>query len=584
MRQCSERSFETIDGASLFYRHWPAEAANAGERAIVLLHRGHEHSGRLQHLVDELDLPECSMFAWDARGHGRSSGRRGCAPSFATLIKDLDTFVRHLESGHGTRPSNIVVVAQSVGSVLAAAWVHDYAPKIRAMVLAAPAFQIKLYVPFARPALKILHKIFGDFTVKSYVRPDYLTHDPQRIASFRSDPLITRDISAKVLLDVYNTAARVLTDAQAIQAPTQVLVSGADWVVHKKPQRRFFERLGSPIKEKHELSGFYHDTFGEKDRRLAIGNARRFIQESFERPLPAHSMLDADRRGPTKEEFDQLSRPLSPVSPRGMTFRVIRAGIKTGGRLSDGIRLGLLTGFDSGSTLDYVYRNQASGITPAGRVVDWLYLNSIGWRGIRIRKQHLERLIGSAAHQLRAGGMPVNIVDIAAGHGRYVLDCIQKNGARADQVLFRDYSEFNIRQGTALIQQRGLQAIARFEKGDAFDGQSLASLTPRPTLGVVSGLYELFPGNDAVRQSLAGLARAIPSSGYIVYTGQPWHPQLEFIARALSSHREHRPWVMRRRTQAEMDELVEAAGFRKTDQLTDEWGIFTVSLAQRVAA
>ena len=41
--------------------------------------------------------------------------------------------------------------------------------------------------------------------------------------------------------------------------------------------------------------------------------------------------------------------------------------------------------------------------------------------------------------------------------------------------------------------------------------------------------------------------------------------------------------MMRRRTQAEMDQLVESAGFRKVDQLIDEWGIFSVSLAQRVA-
>jgi hypothetical protein len=40
---------------------------------------------------------------------------------------------------------------------------------------------------------------------------------------------------------------------------------------------------------------------------------------------------------------------------------------------------------------------------------------------------------------------------------------------------------------------------------------------------------------------------------------------------------------MRRRTQAEMDELVEKAGFRKIDQRIDEWGIFTVSLAERVS-
>jgi hypothetical protein len=86
-----------------------------------------------------------------------------------------------------------------------------------------------------------------------------------------------------------------------------------------------------------------------------------------------------------------------------------------------------------------------------------------------------------------------------------------------------------------------------------------------------------------VRRSLAGLKAAVPLGGYLVYTGQPWHPQLEFIARALTSHRGGAAWVMRRRSQAELDQLVETAGFRKLEQRIDEWGIFTVSLAQRVA-
>ena len=73
----------------------------------------------------------------------------------------------------------------------------------------------------------------------------------------------------------------------------------------------------------------------------------------------------------------------------------------------------------------------------------------------------------------------------------------------------------------------------------------------------------------------------MPPGGCLVYTGQPWHPQLELIARALTSHRAGQAWVMRRRTQAEMDQLVEAAGFRKLRQRIDPWGIFTVSLAVR---
>jgi hypothetical protein len=56
------------------------------------------------------------------------------------------------------------------------------------------------------------------------------------------------------------------------------------------------------------------------------------------------------------------------------------------------------------------------------------------------------------------------------------------------------------------------------------------------------------------------------------------------IARSLTSHRQGQPWVMRRRTQGEIDQLVAQAGFEKIDQLVDEWGIFTVSLCRRKAA
>jgi esterase/lipase/SAM-dependent methyltransferase len=477
---------------------------------------------------------------------------------------------------------DIAVLGQSVGAALLATWAHDYAPQIRCMTLAAPAFEVKLYVPFARTALRLLHRLLGDFRVNSYVKPEVLTHDPERIASYRSDPLIRRPISVKILLALYSTADRVVADAQAIQLPTQILISGADFVVRPEPQDEFFERLGSAVKEKHVFDGFYHDTLGEKDRQRAVEKVRDFIISMFTCPAAGVRLLDADRTGYTREEFDALNRPLAPLSPKGLRFAIARLGLKTGAKLSDGIRLGLATGFDSGSSLEYVYRNKASGITPLGRLIDWFYLSAIGWRGVRIRKDNIERLLARAVAELRAGRRPVTIVDVAAGQGRYVFEALD-DGLQVDRILLRDYSAINVRQGQARIRRNSAMGFARFEQGDAFDRASLAGIRPRPTLGVVSGLYELFPENSPVRQSLAGLADAIEPGGYLIYTGQPWHPQLEMIARTLTSHRDGRPWVMRRRTQAELDQLVAAAGFGKIDQLTDDWGIFTVSLAQRVA-
>ena len=54
------------------------------------------------------------------------------------------------------------------------------------------------------------------------------------------------------------------------------------------------------------------------------------------------------------------------------------------------------------------------------------------------------------------------------------------------------------------------------------------------------------------------------------------------IARVLTN-RDGQPWIMRRRTQEEMDDLVRQAGFEKIQQEIDPWGIFTVSLARRIA-
>ncbi|WP_417582795.1 bifunctional alpha/beta hydrolase/class I SAM-dependent methyltransferase [Nitrincola sp.] len=575
----SENYFSTYDGVELFYRHWPATGARRG--AVVMFHRGHEHSGRMAHLVEELALDDFDIFAWDARGHGHSPGERGFSPSYGTSVRDVQTFIDHIQATHGVDQGDMVILAQSVGAVLVSTWAHDYAPQVRALVLASPAFKVKLYVPFARLGLKLLQKIRGNFFVNSYVKSKLLTHDPERQASFDNDPLIARAISVNILLGLYEAAERVVVDAAAITLPTQLLISGSDWVVEQQPQIDFFNNLGSSVKEMHLLEGFYHDTLGEADRDQAVALIRQFIQRQFDEPAPVVDLTQADRQGYTFEESQQLSAPLPKGSFKNWWWKRYRQGLHWSGMVSDGIALGYRTGFDSGSSLDYVYRNQPGGIGFIGRLVDKNYLNAIGWRGIRQRKVNMEALLRQVRAKLREEGKPVKVLDIAAGHGRYVLDALTHEADTSDRVLLRDYSDINVRDGGRLIEERGLSDWIRFEKGDAFNTESVANAQPGTTLGIVSGLYELFPDNDMVQASLAGMAQAIEEGGYLIYTGQPWHPQLEMIARALTSHRDGDAWVMRRRTQAEMDQLVRQAGFVKIEQRIDEWGIFTVSIARR---
>ena len=576
--QEQQKTFRTTDGTELFYRYRPA-SNGSNNKAIVLFHRGHEHSGRMMFVADELGFDDFAYFAWDARGHGHSPGERGDSPSIGTSVADVQDFIQHIQQEYGIAAQNIAVIAQSVGAVLVSAWLHDYAPKIRCAVLASPAFKVKLYVPFARMGLKLMQKWRGNFFVNSYVKSHYLTHNLERQHSYNNDTLITRAISVRILLGLYAIAERVVADAQAITVPTQLLISGDDWVVHHQPQHDFYNRLGSHIKERHVLAGFYHDTLGEQNREVAFKEMRRFLTERFAAEPQSVDMTRAHIASSSRREADELSTPLSPYSPRGAFWATYRAAMNLGARWSEGLRIGKQTGYDSGSTLDYVYRNQAQGSNAFGKLIDQYYLNAIGWRGIRQRKINIGKAIQMAYSKLHAASKPVHVLDIAAGHGRYVLDALTEQ-TRPDSVRLRDYSPINVEAGRKLIAERQLQDIVSFHEVNAYDRTNYQNLEPRPTLGIVSGLHELFPDNDVIMQSLYGLGDAIEQGGYLIYTGQPWHPQLEMIARALTSHKAGSPmWVMRRRSQQEMDQLVEQAGFQKIHQWIDEDGIFTVSLA-----
>ena len=578
--QEQQKHFATQDGTELFYRYRPA-ADGSADKAIVLFHRGHEHSGRMMFVADELGFDDFAYFAWDARGHGHSPGERGDSPSIGTSVADVDDFIRHIQSEYGIKPENICVIAQSVGAVLVSTWLHDYAPKIRCAVLASPAFKVKLYVPFARTDLKIMQKWRGNFFVNSYVKAHYLTHDTARQEDFKRDPLIVRPISVRVLLGLYDTAERIVADAQAITTPLLLLISGDDKVVQHQPQHDFYNRLGSQHKARHILPGFYHDTLGEAERERAFALIRPFIRERFAAPWQAVDVTTAHLASASRVEADELATPLPRYSLRGLWWAFYRATLRLGARWSEGLRIGRDTGYDSGSTLDYVYQNQPQGTNPIGRAFDRHYLNAIGWRGIRQRKKNIGKAIALANALLQRAGKPVHVLDIASGHGRYILDALNEH-VRPNSIRLRDYSPINVAAGRELIAARGLETIATFDEVNAFDRANYQNLSPRPTLGIVSGLHELFADNDLIQHSLDGFGDAIDAGGYLIYTGQPWHPQLEMIARALTSHKAGSPdWVMRRRSQQEMDQLVAKAGFEKIHQWIDEYGIFTVSLARK---
>ena len=561
--------FTSHDGTDLFFQHWKPKKAS--KKAIVMFHRGHEHSDRMSHIVRELGLDNYHFFAWDARGHGNSPGERGFAPSVAHVVKDIDSFITYLSLTYKIPVKNMIILGQSVGAVSVATWLHDYAPKVKAAILASPAFKVKLYVPLAIPALKLLKSFSKEERyVNSYVKGNFLSHDPQRVEEYNTDKNITKAISVGMLVDLHDTAKRIVADSYAVSQPVLMLVSGNDFVVEKSPQYEFFAKLASPLKELHELPDFYHDTLGEQNRELAYQYIRQFITKIENTPVVQEDLTKTNPYHFSYLELENLSRDSNVVEEKLFDFQ--SKMLKFGSQFSEALKVGERTGYDSGSTLDYVYQDQATSDNLFGKIIDRTFLNAIGWKGIRIRKENLEKAFKWVSSQ----HSDIKFVDIAAGHGRYDVDFLKTLPLDSFSATLSDYSELNVKAGQKLIVENGLSSNVRFVQGNAFSTSYVKEISTNANLVVVSGLYELYPDNNLLQASLAGISEGIEIGGYLVYTNQPWHPQLKFIAKVLTSHRGGDSWVMRRRTQEEMDQLVESNGFQKVQQYIDPYGIFTL--------
>lgn len=576
-REALKDEFQTFDGTKLVYRSWMPISKETKKKAIIVLHRGHEHSGRLDDLIEGIGTDGYWVFGYDARGHGESPGERGYAPSFGHMVRDLDTFVKFVSTKYDIPVDEMLVVANSVGAVIASTWAHDYAPKIRGMVLAAPAFNIKLYVPFALEGLRAIDMFKRPAYISSYVKSRFLTHDVEQQRKYDSDPLITPQIAVNVLIDLFDTSKRIVEDAGAIHTPTLILSAEKDYVVDNKAQKQFFENLSSTRKRFVTLENFYHGVLYEKERHQAFNECAKFIHDCFAHEQDVVSLVDAHKRGYTHDEYADLYQK-HPALINEFSFLFQKMMMKTLGWMSKGIRVGMKHGFDSGVSLDHVYKNKAEGFTWLGKIIDYFYINAIGWRGIRKRKVHLQDSVRSVVDKVLAEGKPVRIMDIASGPGRYLIE-LAKEYERFDfKVLLRDYSHANIEEGKRIAKSLNCTNV-EFRIEDAFSAESFKAQDYCPNIVIVSGLYELFPDNDLVNRSIAGFTANMEESGYLIYTGQPWHPQLELIANTLSN-REGKKWIMRRRTQQELDQLFENAGASKLDMQIDNWGIFTVSTAE----
>jgi alpha-beta hydrolase superfamily lysophospholipase len=258
----SSSTLKTADGLELVTRRWQTESV-PHQWTFVMVHGLGEHGGRYQHLAEWFTPLGATIYAADHRGHGRSGGPRGHAPSLKALLDDIDLVVKQARAESG---APLVMIGHSLGGLLAIAYLLDRPDAVDRAVLSAPFLMAKVKVPpWKRAAATVLPRVAPRLSFSNEIDPSDLSRDPAVPAAYRADPLVHDRITAGMYGETAGRTESFIARAPELRVPFLLLHGRDDRIVDPVGSQRFFARATAPDRAFCLYPGMYHEIFNEVD-------------------------------------------------------------------------------------------------------------------------------------------------------------------------------------------------------------------------------------------------------------------------------------------------------------------------------
>ncbi|HUS29496.1 MAG TPA: lysophospholipase [Kofleriaceae bacterium] len=290
----------TPDGTQLLARHWAATGDTRG--VLVIMHGLKDYSARYADLASQLAATGYSVYAFDLRGHGRSSGPRVAPAHWTDYVADLDRFLSLVEKREPGRP--IFLFGHSMGGAIAARAAEIHTPQLAGLVLSGPALAID-----APPLLIAATRMSGFLTPKfpalKLPNGDFSSVPGSGDAMSRDELVSNPPAPARTAAGLVDGMRAIWGDADRLTMPVLALHGTADKLTAPSGSRALIARIPSTDKALKIYAGFFHDLLHEPKRADVEADIHAWLDAhtggaSFTQPPPYVEHLAGDPRGWTQ--------------------------------------------------------------------------------------------------------------------------------------------------------------------------------------------------------------------------------------------------------------------------------------------
>ena len=248
------------DGTDILVRHWTGEPSTSPPWASVLLVHGlGEHSGRYEHVGEQMAAAGLDVHAYDLRGNGGSGGRRGHVDRWEQIHDDLAERVETVRAVAWKRP--VVLYGHSMGGLVVLGYLLTDRPKPDLVVLSSPGLDSTL-ASWKKALASALSRVVPTLAIPNGVDGSTLSRDSAVAATLAADPLAAKASTARFAAEGLAEQARCRREYAGMTLPTLVLHGLDDGLVPPEAS----EILGSlPNVERRTYPGLRHELHNEPE-------------------------------------------------------------------------------------------------------------------------------------------------------------------------------------------------------------------------------------------------------------------------------------------------------------------------------